>query len=80
MEYGSNCDAQRLNVAVDALGVYVLAETAVDLENLQHGSEVPDMNERKQSEPATKLGGNATATEQGHDLVAAPLPTVETDT
>ncbi|KAH3892460.1 hypothetical protein DPMN_016578 [Dreissena polymorpha] len=78
VEHSSTCNTTRLDAAVDALGVDVLAKTAVDLEQLQTGCEVPDMHERGICELTAPLAGDTYATKQGHELVAEALPTVET--
>jgi len=63
---------------VDAHAVQLLETSAVELQDLEAGSDVPDMNEGDVRELTAPLGGDADTAQEGHDHVAEALAAVET--
>ena len=62
------------NAAVDTSCVHPLAQTTVDLADLQAWSDAPDVTESDVSELASPLGGDTNSAAYRHDVVAKPLP------
>jgi len=62
---------------VDAHPVQFLATSTVELEALEAGGDVPDVDEGDVGELAAPLSGDADAAAQGHDGVAQLLAAVE---
>ena len=67
----------RIQAAVDAQSVHLLATSAVDLQDLEARSDVPDVNEGDVCELYSPLHGDADAKKQGVDHVAQVLAEVE---
>jgi len=57
--------------------VELLATSAVNLEDLEAGSDVPDVEEGNVGKLAAPFGGDAASAAQGHDHVAALFPEVK---
>ena len=74
MEHATVCLAHRCKTAVDACGVHSLAQTAVDLADLQAWGDAPDVTESDVGELASPLSGDTNSTANRHDVVAKPLP------
>ena len=74
MEKSSICLAHRCKTTVDARGVHSLAQTAVDLADLQAWSDAPDMAESDVGEFTSPLGSDTNSTANCEDVVAKPLP------
>lgn len=70
VKYSTNGFTHWGHTAVDTHGVQALTNRTVDLQNLEHGSDVPDMPESDVRELATPLRSNATSAAQRHNLVA----------
>ena len=68
---------ERIQAAVDAHSVQLLAASAVDLQDLEARSDVPDVGEGDVCELAAPLQGDADAAEESVDHVAQVLPAVE---
>ena len=68
---------ERIQAAVDAHSVQLLAASAVDLQDLEARSDVPDVGEGDVTELAAPLHGNADAAEESVDRVAQVLAAVE---
>ena len=68
---------ERIQAAVDAHSVQLLAASAVDLQDLEARSDVPDVGEGDVCELAAPLHGNADAAEESADHVAQVLAAVE---
>ena len=66
-----------IQAAVDAHSVHLLATAAVDLQDLEARSDVPDVQEGDVAELAAPLHGDADAAEEGVDHVAQVLAEVE---
>jgi len=66
-----------IQAAVDAHAVQFLETSAVELEDLEAGSDVPDVTEGDVGEFTAPLGSDADTTAQGHQHVAAVLAAVE---
>lgn len=64
MEKSATCKAARFDATRYALSVHFLTATTVDVQQLQHGCEVPDMVERDQGELAAPFGSDTDSTEQ----------------
>ena len=69
---------ERIQAAVDAHSVQLLAASAVDLQDLEARSDVPDVGESDVCELAAPLHGDADAAEESADHVAQVLAAVET--
>ena len=67
----------RIHAAVDAQSVNLLAASAVDLQDLEERSDVPDVVEGDLCELHSPLHGDADAAEEGVDHVAQVLAEVE---
>ena len=68
---------ERIQAAVDAHSVQLLAASAVDLQDLEARSDVPDVGEGDLCELAAPLHGNADAAEESADHVTQVLAAVE---
>ena len=68
---------KRIQAAVDAHSVQLLAASAVDLQDLEARSDVPDMGEGDVTELAAPLHGDADAAEESVDHVTQVLAAVE---
>jgi len=66
-----------IQAAVDAHAVQLLETSAVELEDLEAGSDVPDVTEGYLGELAAPLSRNADSTAEGHQHVAAVFAAVE---
>lgn len=60
----------RGHTAIDTHGIQALTDRTVDLQNLEHGSDVPDVPESDVCELATPLRSYATSATQRHQFVA----------
>jgi len=69
--------AAGVEAAVHAHPVQLLAAAAVDLDHLEAGRDVPDVDERDLAELATPLHGDADAIEEGEQHVGDVLAAVE---
>ena len=69
--------AERIQAAVDAHPVQLLAASAVDLQDLEARGDVPDVHEGDVAELAAPLHGDADAAAESADHVAQALPAVE---
>ena len=67
----------RIHAAVDAQSVNLLAASAVDLQDLEERSDVPDVVEGDLCELHSPLHGDADAAEESVDHVAQVLAAVE---
>ena len=68
---------ERIQAAVDAHSVQLLAASAVKLQDLEARSDVPDVAEGDVTELAAPLHGDADAAEESVDHVAQVLPARE---
>ena len=68
----------RIQAAVDAHSVQLLATSAVDLQDLEARSDVPDVQEGDVAELAAPLHGDADAAEESAEHIAQILAEVET--
>jgi len=62
---------------MDDHAVQLLETSAVELQHLEAGSDVPDMDEGDVRELTAPLGGDADTAQEGHDHVAEALAAVE---
>ena len=69
--------AAGIHAAVHAQTVDLLAASAVDLANLEHRSDVPDVDEGHAAELGAPLHGDADAVEGGEQHVGQPLAELE---
>ena len=69
---------ERIQAAVDAHSVQLLAASAVDLQDLEARSDVPDVHEGDVCELAAPFHGDADAAEESADHVAQAFAAVET--
>ena len=69
--------AERVQAAVDAHPVALLATSAVKLQHLEAGRDVPDVDEGDLAELAAPLHGDADAVEEGEDCVGKVPAAVE---
>jgi len=69
--------AARVEAAVHAHSVQLLAATAVDLQNLEAWRDVPDVDKGDVPKLAAPLHGDADAVEEGEDHVGQVLAAVE---
>ena len=69
--------AARVKAAVHAEPVQLLQTSAVDLQHLEAGRDVPDVDEGDLTELAAPLHGDADAIEEGHEPVSEVLAAVE---
>jgi len=76
-EEKATCFAARVEAAVHAHSVQLLAAAAVDLQNLEAGCDVPDVDEGDVAKLTTPLHGDADAIEEGEDHVGEVLTAVE---
>ena len=67
----------RVQAAVDAHSVQLLAASAVDLQDLEERSDVPDVHEGDVTELHAPLHGDADAVEESVDHVGQVLAAVE---
>lgn len=67
------------DTAVRTVGVDSLAETAVDLQNLQTRSNIPDVVEGNDGELAAPFSSDAAPKAQSEDLVAQSFPQIEAE-
>ena len=67
----------RIQAAVDAHSVQLLATSAVDLQDLEARSDVPDVQEGDVAELAAPLHGDADAAEESAEHIAQVLAAVE---
>lgn len=68
----------RGHTAIDTHGIQALTDRTVDLQHLEHRSDVPDMPESNVCELATPLRSYATSATQRHQFVAKALAALET--
>jgi len=68
---------ERIQAAVDTHSVQLLAASAVDLQDLEARSDVPDVGEGNLCEFAAPFHGDADAAEESVDHVAQVLAAVE---
>jgi len=69
--------ADGIHTTVDAHAVQLLETSAVELQDLEAGSDVPDVTEGDVGELTAPLGGDADTAEEGHQHVAEVLAAVE---
>jgi len=69
--------AARVEAAVDAHAVQLLAASALDLQPLEGGGDVPDVQEGNAGEFAAPLGGDTDTEAESVDHVAELHPAVE---
>ena len=77
MEEQTTSFAEGIQAAVDAHSVHLLAASAVDLQDLEARSDVPDVDEGDLCELHSPLHGDADAAEESVDHVAQVLAAVE---
>jgi len=77
MEEHTAALAEWVETAVDAHAVQLLQAAAVELQDLEAGRDVPDVDEGDVGELAAPLHGQADTAEQGHDHVAQALAALE---
>lgn len=77
MEYPSDGLTNRSHTAVDAHRIQAQTNSTVDLQNLEHRGNVPDMPESDERKLATPLCSHATSATHRHQVVAKDFPTLK---
>lgn len=67
----------RGHTAIDTHGIQALTDRTVDLQNLEHRGDVPDMPESDERKLATPLRSHATSATHRHQVVAKDFPTLK---
>lgn len=80
VEDTSKCFTHGGHAAIDTHGIQALTHAAINLQDLKHGRDIPNMSKSNVCKLATPMHSNATSATQRIDLVAATLPKFKAST